>query len=363
MNCRATPGKEASLISAALIVVGGTGACGGIFFALVAPLISADFQPFGASVGAILLFAAGVSLTAITVVLDQALIGLLKGVLGFWRNTLASVAKLVALILAGLGLMKVGETIYGTWALGNVLSLVPLAGIAVLYASRSRKSLLPDWQLLRKLRLPALEHHMLNLILQAPTTALPLLVTILLSATANAWFYVAWMISGLVSIAAYALTTVLYAINADQSAELARKTRITLGLALVTSIVANCLLMFGATQILGLFGHDYAEQAAWCLRILGLGAFPMIIYDHYIAVCRIHRKIARVAPFVALGCLFELGMAAWGGHLGGLVGLSLGWDAALCVEAVFMFPAVYRAAFPKYIALEASEAGSGSRAQ
>ena len=340
------PGKEASLISAALTLVGGIGACGGIIFALVAPLVSADFQPFRASIGAILLFAVGVSLTTITIVLDEALIGLLKGALVFWRNTLFAVAKLVALVLAGFGLVKVGETIYGTWALGYVLSLVPLAGIVVLHVGRSGRSLLPDWQLLRKLGLPALEHHMLNLILQAPTTALPVLVTILLSATANAWFYVAWMISGLVFIASYALTTVLYAINAGQSAELTRKIRVTLGLALVTSVLGNCLLQFGAPQILDLFGHNYAEQAAWCLRILALGVFPMIIKHHYIAVSRIHSKIARVALPVAIGSLLELGIAALGAHLGGLVGLSLGWDAAVCVEAVFMFPAVYRAASP-----------------
>src|SRR5438132_1175124 len=34
------PGKEAPLISAALIIVGGVGACGGIIFALFAPLVS-----------------------------------------------------------------------------------------------------------------------------------------------------------------------------------------------------------------------------------------------------------------------------------------------------------------------------------
>src|SRR5689334_19854196 len=42
-------GKEASLISAALIVVGGVGGCVGIVFALIAPFVSAGFQPMRAS--------------------------------------------------------------------------------------------------------------------------------------------------------------------------------------------------------------------------------------------------------------------------------------------------------------------------
>ncbi|MBV8823161.1 MAG: hypothetical protein JO123_10265, partial [Ktedonobacteraceae bacterium] len=184
------PGKEASLISAALILVGGVGACGGIIFMLVVPLVSTAFLPFSANIGSMLLFAAGVSLTAIINVLDAALIGLLQGTLQFWRNALFAAAKLVVLVLAGFWLMKVGEIIYGTWVLGIVLSLVPLAGIAVFKVGRS--SLLPNWTLLRKLRSTALEHHALNLILQFPVTALPVLVTVLLSATTNAWFYVSW---------------------------------------------------------------------------------------------------------------------------------------------------------------------------
>ncbi len=340
------PGKEASLISAALILVGGVGACGGIVFALLASLASADFQVFRANIGGILLFAVGVSLTAVTIVLDQALIGLLKGGLQFWRNTFFAATKLVVLLLAGFWLSKVGETIYGTWAVGNVLSLVPLAGFALLKGGRSVRAFIPDWGLLRKLGLPALQHHMLNLILRTPTTALPVLVTILLSATTNAWFYVSWMLSDLVFIASYALTTVLYAVNSAEPSELSRKIRMTLSVAVVTSILANCVLQSGATQILDLFGHIYADQAAWSLRILGLAAFAMIIKHHYIAVSRIHSKMARAALPVAIGSGLELGLAALGAHLGGLVGLSLGWVLAVYMEAVFMFPAVYRATFP-----------------
>ena len=73
------PGREGPLISAALILVGGVGGCLGIVFALIAPFVSADFQTLRASIEDIVLFAAGVSLTAITLVLDQAFIGLLRG--------------------------------------------------------------------------------------------------------------------------------------------------------------------------------------------------------------------------------------------------------------------------------------------
>ena len=125
------PGKEGPLISTSLIVAGCAGGCAGIVFALAAPFVSTDFQVLRASVVDILLFAAGVSLTTIALVLDGALIGLLRGGLQLWRNTFFAVAKLIALFAVSFWLaQKVGLTIYTTWLVGNAISLA-LLGIIV----------------------------------------------------------------------------------------------------------------------------------------------------------------------------------------------------------------------------------------
>jgi len=337
------PGKEASLISTALLVAGGVGAAFGILFACVAPFISTNFQALRANIQDIALFATGVSLTAITLVLDQALIGLFRGEVQLWRNTLFAVSKLVALFAASLWLSHaVGLTIYVTWTAGSILSLAVLAVFVVSKRGWSLKNYLPNWGLLRKMRGAALRHHMLNLILQVPTLAFPILVTIMLSVTVNAWFYVSWTISSFVAVVPFALTTVLYATNSAQPTTLAHKTRMTLGLSLVTCLLANCLFQFGSKQVLGLFGHVYAEQASWCLRILCLGAFPLIIKYHYVALCRIQNRMGRAVLPLAISAFFELGMAALGARLGGLSGLSLGWLIAVVIESVFMFHPVYK---------------------
>jgi O-antigen/teichoic acid export membrane protein len=338
------PGKEGSLISAALIIVGGIGGFAGIMFAVVAPFISTDLQPLRASLQNIVLFAVGVSLTAITLVLDYALIGLLRGELRFWRNTLFAVAKLAALFVAGLWLSHiVGLTIYATWAVGNALSLAALAGFAVLKRGGFRSVCWPEWRLLQKLGPAAIQHHMLNLTLQAPALILPVLVTVLLSATTNAWFYVSWMLASFVFVVPTALTTVLYATVSGQPAALAHRTRLTLSLASVASILAACILLLGNKQLLGLFGHVYAEQASSSLRILAFGSFPIIIKYHYGTLCRIQGRMARATLPVIGGGLLELGVAALGARLAGLPGLSLGWVAAACIEALFMSRTVYKA--------------------
>ncbi len=341
------PGKEGPLISAALIVAGGAGGGAGVVFALVAPFVAADFQVLRASVQDILLFAAGVSLTAITLVLDQALIGLLRGDLQLLRNTFFAVAKLAALFAASLWLSHtVGLTIYATWLLSNALSLAVLAGFVVLKKGWSRRTYLPQWGLLRKLGPAALQHHIFNLILWVPPLVLPVLVTILLSATVNAWFYVSYMMANFIFAVSYVLANVLYAMSSAHPAIPAHKARLTLALGAVTAILANCVFQFATRQVLGVFGHIYAEQAAWSLRILALGAFPYMLRSYYVAICRIQGRIGHALLPIAAGTLLELGAAALGARLGGLSGLSLGWVAAVCAEAVFMSPTVYKAVWP-----------------
>ena len=340
-------GKEASLISAALILVGGVGGCLGIVFAVVAPYLSTNFHILRASIGDIALFAAGVSLTAIALVLDQALLGMLQGKRQLWRNALFAGIKLVALFVASLWLLhKAGLTIYATWAVGNALSLAALAGFALLKGEWSGKIQLPQWGLLKELGPEALKHHMLNLTLDAPAMILPVLVTILLSAASNAWFFISWSIATIPNIIINALTITLYAVSSAQSSVLAHKIRVTLSLALVTSALANCVLLFGTTQILVMFGHSYAEQASWCLRILAVETFPFIIKNHYVAVSRIQGQVAHAAQVTIATGTLELGGSLVGAYLGGLIGLSLGWFTAICIEAVFMFRTVYRATRP-----------------
>jgi O-antigen/teichoic acid export membrane protein len=338
------PGKAQSLVSTAILLVGGAGGLAGVVFAMLTPLISKDLQGLRAGPAGIALFAAGVSLAAVTFVLDQALIGLLRGGLQLWRNTLFAATKLVALLAAGLYLAsRVGLTIYATWAIGNVFSVLALFAFALARGRLSLKACLPQWGLLSRLRSSALQHHILNLTIMAPIQMLPVLVTILLSARVNAWFYVSFTLANFVSIVLFALTTVLYAMHAAEPAGIARQIRLTLSLSIAISILANCVLFFGARQILNLFGPAYAQQAAWSLRILGLSAFPVIIKDHYIAISRIHNRMAYAIKPMAIGALLELSGPVIGARLGNLAGLSLGWVLALTIEALYMSAAVYRA--------------------
>jgi len=338
------PGNEAPLIATTLLTVGIGGGALGAFFALIAPHIAPDLGALGRSGGSIALFAAGVAFTALTMVLDQALVGLLRGDYQFWRNALFAVGKLIALFaVAVVTSDTVGLSVYATWLIGNVIS-VGVLGVVAVARSRSVRAFRPRWRYVRGIGRSALGHHGLNMALQFPALTLPLVVTTILSTTANAYFYAAWMIAGFVFVGPGALTVALYAVGTRHRAEVARYVRFTLGLGVAGGVMANAVLVFGAPWILRVFGSAYAHEASWALRIIGLGVFPVIIKDHYVTIYRLRNRVSRATLWVAVGAALEIVAAAVGASIGGLTGLALLWLGAACIEAAGMMRAVIGAA-------------------
>lgn len=336
-------GKEGSLISTALLIVGGISLIAGVIFAALAPLLSRELNPLGANGINIAAFAISICITSITVLVDQAVIGLLRGGLQFWRNAIFSAAKLVALYLLGIWFSDtIGMSIYATWTLGNIISLIPLFILALWKTRKRLSSILPSRTLLRNLGASAIQHHILNLILSAPAQVLPLMVTILLSASMNAWFYVASMMANFVFSISLSLTTVLHATNAAQANTLSQKTRLTVLLASLIGLIACIIVTVAAEPVLRFFGPSYATQAAWPLRLLCIGAFPLIIKDHFIAIRRIKDEITSAMLPIILGSVMELVLAAMGAKFGSLSGFCLGWVIALGIEALFMSHLVIR---------------------
>jgi O-antigen/teichoic acid export membrane protein len=280
-------------------------------------------------------------------VIDQALFGFLRGDLQLWRNTLFAGAKLAALTLASLWLAQhTGLTIYTTWLIGDAFSSAGLAAYAIFKGKWNGRIPRPQPGLLREMGPSAIQHHLLNLPMMGPNMALPVLVTILISATMNAWFYVAFLLADIVYVIPQALVTALYAVSSAQPEVLARKARLTLSLALITCLLANCVLFFGSNLLLGIFGPDYVQHGVECMRILGLAAIPFFIKDHYISICRIQDRMAQALLPLTAGALLELIASALGARFAGITGLSLGWLIAVCIEALFMSPRVYKTIRP-----------------
>ncbi len=332
-----------ALITTALLVTGLVGLGLGILFAYGAPLISGEFAPLTQNLPNLLLFATGVALTSIGLVMDQALIGLLKGQIQLQRNTIFSATKLLLLFLIGfLFAANFKLLIYATWVAGNFISLAYV--ITVGLSKTKTITYHPQFKLLRELGGPALRHYALNLTLQIPGYTLPLLVTALVSVENTASFYAAWMITNFLFALPYAFTRVLFAVGAANQSLLTEKIRFTLKLSFLIGGLGAAVLFIIAHPLLSMFGSTYAKQATATLQILAVSIFPVIIKTHYVAVSQIFGQMVKAAKIMAVGCVLELGLAAAGAYLGGLFGLSLGWVLAVFIEGLLTISPIYRMA-------------------
>lgn len=328
------------LLNAALAVSAPIGIALGLAFALAAPLLSSELEPLSESWAAALVFAIGVGLTGLAAVLDQALIGLLRGGLQLTRNVAFSVIKLVALAAAGYWVASPnGVWIYAAWTAGIGLSLFAMAGF---YHRRGGDGLVPKFALLGEMRVDAATHHVYNLAIRAPDLVLPLIVVTLLSATDNANFYIAWMVASFGFMVPVSLSSVLYAVGSGDSTDLHKRYRLSVGLSAGLGVIANLGLLLLGGPILGLFGGGYEEQALTTLHILALGVFPETIKAHFLSISRVERRISATIPLVIGGTVLELSGAVIGALAGGLAWVAAGWLIAVCVEAAVMSGTVFR---------------------
>jgi O-antigen/teichoic acid export membrane protein len=318
----------------------------GLAFPLVAGAFGLHFPEISGTLPRLLLFAFGVMVTGGTLVFDEGTIGLLRGGVQLSRNLAASGIKLVALPATTLILHDgFGMGIMLAWVIGTVVSIVP--AVIMLVRSGSRLFHRPDWGLLRRLAKVAMAHNWLNLAIATPPKLIPVLVTIAVSPSANAVFYVAWMIASLLFMVPVHLSTVLFAIASASPEVIAEKLRFVLRLSLLIGLPVMVVLAIGAHFTLNIFGHDYAVLGTVPLWLLIIEYIPQMPKAQYIAVCRATNKVGKAALVLSGTALAECASIIIGGKMGGLDGLCLAYLGVSFVEGAITAPTVLRAAYAR----------------
>ena len=279
---------RAGLVSAALLTCGLGSLVLGLGFAVLGPRFSARFDHISGTPGQAALFMAGVILTGVSLVFDQATIGLMRGGLQLTRNAIFVAVKLLVLPAAAIVLHdQFGVGVTASWIVGIALSMMLLA--IRLRLSGIRVLPRPDWGVLRGLGRTALAHNWLNLSLSIPMSLIPVLVTVIVSPSANAAFYAAWTLVFFLKVVPIHLSTVLFAVAAADPQVIARKLRFTLRLSLLIGLPGMAVLGIGAHLALSMFGPGYARAATLPLRAAGhqLPAFhPQDAVHRGVPCCR-----------------------------------------------------------------------------
>jgi O-antigen/teichoic acid export membrane protein len=338
-------GRRWNLITTCLLVSGAVATVGGIGYVVAATLWVPGLRDALGDHVATGLLIAGITLSAMTLVLDEALVGLLAGPLQLLRNTYFAVAKLAALgVIAFLPIALTGGELLMTWIGGIVLS------VALLSVTLKRRKLVdsarPRLKLLKGMGKATFDNNLLNLATFLPRAAMPLVVVAVLSAEANAAFYTAWMVLAFIAMVPGNVALTLFAVASGDRALLRSKVRMGLLICLGLGIPGSAVVYFGAEYIMGIFGEAYAKSAGGALAIMALMYVPFVFHHFFLAVSRVQNRVRGAGIFSIFAGLAELVAAYWGGRSGSLTTLVWCVLAVMVAETVLVAPTVLRVVFP-----------------
>ena len=335
---------RAQLVSTAAVVCAVIGGLVALVCALVLPTDFLGLAGIGHDFSATLLFIGGVSAHSVAMMLDSALLSVVGGSIQLKRNVIHAVVKLLLLVVFAVTLSRYGAlSIYASWFVASVASIA-VVGVMLLRERRvSVRWIWPRLSTLRSLRLQAARHHVLNLSLVVPLFAMPIVANVILGSEQAGYLYATWSLAGFVFVLPIAMSTALFASGARDSSTIVTEFRFSLRNSMAASVAANLLILPLGGLVLSIFGQAYAENGRIVLIVLCFGGIGLVIRDHHVAVARITGDVRREAVLMmALGAC-ELAGAAVGASRGGLLGLSLGWLAAVGLEVLVCTPRVWRA--------------------
>lgn len=334
-----SPARAGRFIAAGVTIAGIASFLGGLGYVVLSPVLFPSVAQSSFLANTLIVVVA--VLTAVGLVLDEAIIGLLSSGIQLMRNLVFAAVKLALLVVFALLAGPSQPTaILAAWAIGLAVSLLVAAarlrtlGVFLFVTPRFPSTRMGG---------ATLDHNLLNIALLVPTAGLPLIVAAGSTAASTGAFYIAFAIVGLLNAIPSAFTLSLFAAGAREPESLAAKLRVSMIVCLAAGLPAALLIILLRDPLLQLFGPSYAALAAPALALLALTYLPRLVPYHFIAIGRIGGRIRRTALVVSIATVGEF-CAAWAGlRLGGLVGLSLGVLLVVTLEALVFLPSVIAA--------------------
>lgn len=180
----------------------------------------------------------------------------------------------------------------------------------------------------------------------APGFVYPLMVLNVLGAEQSAYFYIALMMSLIITIIPAGMAQSLFAEGSHDPVRVGRHCRRVLGLALVLTLPAVGAINLLGGWLLGFFGPGYAEQGTLTLRLLSLAALPMSVNLLFITMNQVQKRLGLVIAQTIFLSILALALGYWLLLFWGMAGVGLAFALAHLLVAVTVFVPLWRCTRP-----------------
>jgi len=283
----------------------------------------------------LVVFLAFVVVSVLTGLMDQAMMAERKAGFIFIRSLIFNVLRLSLPVLLAVFSQSFG--IFGSW---SAATFVALLVCLFLLLPRAQPGYHPFFKIDRKAVSEVLHFSFLNYLSDIfwfiPGLVLPIIVVNRSGAENNAYFYIAWTMSGILTMIPAAITTSLFAEGAHDEAQLKIHVRRSLKMVALLMIPAVILVWFMGHTFLHLFGGLYAENSATLLHWLAIAAFPLAINLFYFNIKRVQKKVKTIIFMTVLMTIIVVGAAYLLLPRFGINGVGIAWLAGQSAIALIV---------------------------
>ena len=241
---------------------------------------------------------------------DSALTGLREAIWIPLENTIFAIVKLGLLVLFAVAIPYYG--IFASWTIPVALTLLPVNFLIFrrliprhIEATRGQALPLRPRQIIDYMG----GDYLAGIFSLASTTLLPVLVATKAGASANAHFYLAWLVANSLQLITTNMAmslTVEAAADETKLADYTYRTFIHIARLLIP-VVAIMLVV--APFVLRIFGTSYADEGATLLRLLTLATIPQMVNAVYMGMARVQRRMTSIVVVQVALCVGTLGLS------------------------------------------------------
>jgi O-antigen/teichoic acid export membrane protein len=230
-------------------------------------------------------------------------------------------------------------------AFGIVSSWGIAAGIALLTAfalflprvqADYRPALRVDLSILRAIWRYSTGNYFATLLAAAPPLILPIMIVNLVSGQQNAYFYVAWMIAGLLQAIPIAVSQSLFAEGSHFEDRLAFNAWRAFKFAALLLVPAILVILLAGKWLLLIFGESYSSNAQTLLMILALSSVFTGVNSIYYTVLRVRGRIRELTALRAVIALVILTVSGLIVTRVGIVGIGYAWIGMQAVVSIYI---------------------------
>lgn len=328
-----------ALVGYAYLSSGLAGALIGLIFIAQLERWAPALQAFFVPPGMLFIFVLSVLVWSVFALQDSVLTGLSQTIWVPLENLLVAFAKIVLLLIFARSFQQYG--LFAAWMLPVAAAILPVNLFLVrrVLPNHSQLSEAEGEQLGLRQIVPYLANNYLGTIFfLAYSTLLPLLVTSMAGARANAYFYMPWMIATALQLVALNLTTSLMVEATRDRKRLGVYCYQVFLHSIRLLVPLVILILVAAPLVLRIYGLDYAQEGAGLLRLLALSTLPNIIVALYLALIRVQNQVRGVTLVQGALSILLLGMSYLLLPIYGISGVGLAALASQsCVAVALLF--------------------------